>query len=161
MGDAMTVPGGTLDGIPAEGAPDAEFRPFGTPVTADEVAKRLSRNLYVQLSDGDDRTVLDAVSRAEVYIGTVLGYLGRTLDLDDRVMREIVLTQTVYELHMALGHEEAGREYRIQAKNTIVAAYGSFPDSDTQSRPDPGAAVVRPPENPRLRALHKARGFTL
>lgn len=157
----MTVTGSTIDDIPMESEQEAEFRPFGTPVTADEVAQRLSRNLYVQLSDGDDRTVLDATSRAEVYIGTVLGYLGRTLDLDDRVMREIVLMQTVYELHMALGHEEAGREYRIQAKNTIVAAYGSFPDSDASVRPDPGAAVVRPPENPRRRALHQARGFTL
>ena len=38
------------------------FSPFGTPVTAEEVAKRLSDNLYRQLSDGDDGFVLDHTS---------------------------------------------------------------------------------------------------
>lgn len=160
MSGLTIVPGETLD-IPAQQEPDTDFRPFGTPITPEEVARRLSNNLYVQLSDGSDKMVLDAIVRAEVYIGAVLTYLGRTLDLDDRIMREIVLMQTVYELHMALGHEEAGREYRIQAKNTIIAAYGSFPDSEVQEKPASAAAVVQPPKNPRLTALHQARGFTL
>ena len=158
--ETMAVPGEPLD-LPDEQEPEAEFRPFGSPVTPDEVAARLSQNLYVQLSDGSDAAVLAAVRRAEVYVGAVLSYLGRTLDLDDRVMREIVLMQTVYELHMALGHEEAGREYRIQAKNTIIAAYGAFPDSDTASRPEPAAAVAVPQASPRRGALRQARGFTL
>jgi hypothetical protein len=54
--------------------------------------------------------------------------------------------QTVYELHMALGHEEAGREYRIQAKNTIVAAFGSFPDNDTAAPERPAVAAVAIPQ---------------
>jgi hypothetical protein len=125
----------------------AAFAPFGTPVTVEEVKKRLGRNLYDQLSEKSGDTVTNAIARAEVYVGAILNYLNVRLDLDAPVIREIVLMQTVYELHMALGHEEAGREYRIQAKNTIVAAFGSFPDSDSAAPERPTvAAVAAPPK---------------
>jgi hypothetical protein len=123
------------------------FDPFGSPVTVEEVKKRLSRNLYDQLSVKSGDTVTNAVARAEIYVGAILNYLNARFDLDAPVIREIVLMQTVYELHMALGHEEAGREYRIQAKNTIVAAFGSFPDSDSAAPERPAvAAVATPPK---------------
>jgi hypothetical protein len=123
------------------------FAPFGTPVTAEEVQKRLSRNLYDQLSEKSGDTVANAIARAEIYVGAVLNYLNTRFDLDAPVIREIVLMQTVYELHMALGHEEAGREYRLQAKNTIVAAFGSFPDGDSAApEKPPVAAVAVPPK---------------
>ena len=141
----------------------ADFSPFGTAVTKDDVAECLSQNLYAQLSERSDKFVLDAVSRAETYIGAVLSYLHVKFDLDDKLVRQIVLMQSIYELHMALGHEEAGREYRIQAKNTIIAAYGSFPDTDNADTPphDPAASVVRPNRNPRMPQLWKARGLSL
>lgn len=141
---------------------EAQESPFGTPVTAQEVKDRLSESLYRTLSDDDDAATLRAVERAQIYVGSVLSYLGKSLNLDDKVVREIVLMHTIYELHIALGHEEAGREYRIQARNMIIAAYGSFPDSDSQqTAAESGGAVVTSPRNPRLRQLRKARGFTL
>jgi hypothetical protein len=145
-----------VDELPLEGAASAprqavSFTPFGTPVTAEEVRNRLSRNLYDQLSEKSGETVTNAVSRAEVYAGAILSYLNVRFDLDAPVIREIVLMQTVYELHMALGHEEAGREYRIQAKNTIVAAFGSFPDSDTAAPEKPAVAAVAVPPKPKAR----------
>ncbi len=132
--------------------PDAQFAPFGTPVTVEDVQKCLSGNLYTQLSEKSDTFVLDAVGRAQTYIGAVLSYLGADFNLDSSVVRQVVLMQTVYELHMALGHEEAGREYRIQAKNTIIAAYGAFPDSDDKTRgtPQTGAVSHRHKERPSL-----------
>jgi hypothetical protein len=109
-----------IDELPVEGAASprqaVSFTPFGTPVTPEEVRKRLSRNLYDQLSEKSGGRVADAVSRAEVYVGAVLKYLNVRFNLDAAVIREIVLMQTLYELHMALGHGEAGKEYRIQAK---------------------------------------------
>lgn len=143
-------------------AQESPFAPFGTPITAQEVKDRLSESLYRTLSDDDDAVTLRAVERAQVYVGSVLSYLGKSLNLDDKVVREIVLMHTIYELHIALGHEEAGREYRIQAKNMIIAAYGSFPDSDSQqTAAESGGAVVTSPRNPRLRQLRRARGFRL
>ncbi len=137
-----------LEDLPVVTEPQSEtaFSPFGTPVTAAEVEKRLSENLYRQLSDGDDGFVLDAVNRAEIYVSTILRWLSVRFDLDNGIIREIVLMQSLYELHMALGHEEAGREYRNQMKNTVIAAFGSFPDSDNSSAPEktPVGAVVRP-----------------
>lgn len=152
-----------IENIPAEDTNnEVNFEPFGKSITVDEVSKRLSPNLYAQLSDGSDQFVLDAVERAQIYIGTVLSYLGVKLNLDDKVQREIILMQSLYELHMALGHEEAGREYRLQAKNTIISAFGSFPDSDNQAIAKTSAAVViKPATNPRSQKLHQARGFTL
>lgn len=152
-----------IENIPAEDTNnEVNFEPFGKSITVDEVSKRLSPNLYNQLSDGSDQFVLDAVERAQIYIGTVLSYLGVKLNLDDKVQREIILMQSLYELHMALGHEEAGREYRLQAKNTIISAFGSFPDSDNQAIAKTSAAVViKPATNPRSQKLHQARGFTL
>jgi hypothetical protein len=138
-----------LDGpvAPASSRQAAAFAPFGAPITAEELRERLSRNLYDQLSEKSEDTVTNAVSRAEIYVGAILKYLGAALNLDAPVIREIVLMQTIYELHMALGHEEAGREYRMQAKNTIIAAFGSFPDSDSAA-PErvPAAAVAVPPK---------------
>lgn len=143
-------------------AEEIPFAPFGTPITAQELKDRLNESLYRTLSDDDDAVTLRAVERAQVYVGSVLSYLGKSLNLDDKVVREIVLMHTIYELHIALGHEEAGREYRIQAKNMIIAAYGSFPDSDSQqTAAESGGAVVTSPRNPRLRQLRRARGFTL
>ena len=136
------------------------FEPFGKEIEVAEVAACLSGNLYLQLSDGTEESVKAAVSRAEVYIGTVLSYLGVRLDLDDRIVRQIVLMQTIYELHMALGHEEAGREYRIQAKNTIIAAYGSFPDADTKSGGAAVAQVVRAQSSERHDSLQRARRWS-
>ena len=149
--------------LPAKPATEEiPFAPFGTPITAQEVKDRLSESLYRTLSDDDDAVTLRAVERAQVYVGSVLSYLGKSLNLDDKVVREIVLMHTIYELHIALGHEEAGREYRIQAKNMIIAAYGSFPDSDSQqTAAESGGAVVTSPRNPRLPQLRRARGFTL
>ena len=152
-----------IENIPAEDTNnEVNFEPFGKSITVDEVSKRLSHNLYIQLSEDSDQFVLDAVERAQIYIGTVLSYLGVKLNLDDKVQREIILMQSLYELHMALGHEEAGREYRLQAKNTIISAFGSFPDSDNQAIAKTSAAIViKPATNPRSQKLHQARGFTL
>ena len=153
-----------LDGIPAANNNSNEMNtaPFGEPITAAEVEKRLSSNLYKQLADGSETFVTDAVSRAQIYIGTILSWLGVQFNLDDNTVREIVLMQTVYELHMALGHEEAGREYRKQMYNTVVAAYGRFPDSDNAEQIKvPAAALQKPERNPRHGRLAQARRFTL
>lgn len=121
----------------------------GSPIAAAEVAARLAPNLYAQLADGSVDTVVRAAERATVHIGTVAARLGRTLNLDDTVIREIVLDMTVYELHLALGHEEAGREYRIKAKDLIVAAFGDYPEAgSTQDAKVPAGAVKRAQRRP-------------
>jgi hypothetical protein len=130
-------------GAPAR--PAVIFTPFGTPVAAEEIRKRLSRNLYCRHSEKSADTSANAVSRAEIYTGAILKYLRVRFDLDEPVIREIVLMQTVYELHMALGHEEAGREYRTRAKDTITAAFGSFPEGDTAAPEKPVAAAAAVP----------------
>ena len=135
-----------LAGIPVEKPEAIAFAPFGEPVTPEEVAARLSGNLYAQLADGSDRTVRDAITRAQIYTGSVLRRLGVPFDLDSRTAREVVLIHTVYELHMALGHEEAGREYRMRARDIIVAAWGNFPDSGTPPEKGAAAAVAVPPK---------------
>jgi hypothetical protein len=146
-----------VDELPIEGEAPASrwqavsFTPFGTPIAVEAVRERLGKNLYDQLSEKSADTVTNALSRAEVYTGAILNYLHVRFDLDMPVIREIVLMQTVYELHMALGHEEAGREYRIQAKNTIVAAFGSFPDADSAAPDKPAVAAVAVPPKPKTR----------
>ncbi|MBQ5998457.1 MAG: hypothetical protein IJL70_03200 [Treponema sp.] len=149
--------------IPAKKTNQASFAPFGTEITIEEVSKRLSSNLYRQLSDNSEQFVLDAVSRAQVYIGTLLAWKNRQFNLDHSTIREIVLMQTLYELHMALGHEEAGREYRTQMKNAFLAAFGSFPDSDNSDKIEqaPAAQVVVPRKNPRMARLTRGRSFDL
>ncbi|HOX30912.1 MAG TPA: hypothetical protein PLB91_01205 [Spirochaetales bacterium] len=115
----------------------------GSPITASEVADRLAPALYTQLADGDVASVVRAAERATIHIGTIAARLGRPLDLDDTVMREIVLDMTIYELHMKLGHEEAGREYRIKAKDLIVAAFGDYPEAGSAQEGKPPVAAVK------------------
>jgi hypothetical protein len=139
-----------LEGVPAgRPEPEAAFSPFGEPVEPEEVAARLSQNLYGQLSEKSDDTVRDAVTRAGVYTGAVLRRLNVPYNLDDKIVREVVLIHTIYELHIALGHEEAGREYRVKAKDIIRAAWGDFPEAESAPEKSPAAAVAVP----------KRRGF--
>ena len=134
-----------IDDIPVE-KPDntAAFSPFGEPVTPEEVAERLSQNLYDQLADGSDETVRNAITRAGIYIGSVMRRFRTPFNLDHKIIREGVLIYTIYELHIALGHEEAGREYRVKARDIIRAEWGDFPDSDSPPEKGVAAAVAVP-----------------
>jgi hypothetical protein len=121
----------------------------GTPIAAAEVAARLAPSLYAQLADGDESTVTRAAERATTQVSIIAARLGRVLDLNDQAMREIVLLMTIYELHMALGHEEAGREYRIRAKDLIVAAFGDYPEAgSSQEAKIPAGAVKQAHRRP-------------
>jgi hypothetical protein len=138
-----------IAGIPsaAPAGAAATFAPFGQPVEPEEVAARLSQNLYDQLSEKSDGTVREAIARAGIYVGAVLRRLNVPYSLDDDIVREVVLIHAIYELHIALGHEEAGKEYRTKAKDIILAAWGDFPDSEDK-RPEKSAvaAVAVPPK---------------
>jgi hypothetical protein len=138
--------------------PHIMFEPFGTAIKADEIRDRLSVSLYKQLSESSDDTTLRAVLRAQIHAGAIFRFLNVSFDLDDKVVREIVLLYTVYELHIALGHEEAGREYRILAKNLIIAAYGKFPNATDSSVPlvQVGVAVAKPKKCKRFGSYQKA-----
>jgi len=135
-----------LEDIPVEKPEAVTFAPLGEPVTPEEVAARLSRNLYDQLSEKSDDTVRDAITRAGIYIGAVLRRLRVPFNLDDKVVREVVLIHTIYELHIALGHEEAGKEYRVKAKDIIRAAWGDFPEAESAPEKGAAAAVAVPPK---------------
>ena len=136
-----------IDNIPVE-KPDTHtiVAPFGEPVTPEEVSRRLGQNLYTQLADGSDETVNNAITRASIYIGSVMRIFRQPFDIDNKVIREVVLVYTIYELHMALGHEEAGREYCIKARDIIRAAWGDFPDSDSPPEKGVAASVAVPPK---------------
>ena len=110
----------------------------------------MSQNLYDQLADGSDENVREAIARAGIYTGAVLRRLGVPYDLGNRVVREAVLIHTVYELHIALGHEEAGREYRVKARDVIRAAWGDFPESGSAPERSAGAAVAAPRKSGRV-----------
>jgi hypothetical protein len=133
------------------------FTPFGTPIATTEIQERVSQNLYPALADSSnaetaDATVQRAITRAEIYIGAILYGLHVPLNLDSQIIREIIKMQTLYELHMALGHEEAGREFRMLAKNAIIAAFGSFPDADNpMPEKAPAAVVVQPKRHSEVR----------
>ena len=125
------------------------FAPFGEEITPEEVAERLSANLYAQLADGSDGTVCNAITRAGIYIGAVLRRFNVPYNLDDKIVREVVLIHAVYELHIALGHEEAGKEYRIKARDIIRAAWGDFPEAGSAPERGAAAAVATPKKNNR------------
>ena len=138
--------------IPAE-KPETRtiFSPFGEAVTPEEVADRLSRNLYAQLADSSDiavqdETVGNAITRASIYIGSVMRRFRQPFNLDHKIIREVVLIYTIYELHIALGHEEAGREYRVKARDIIRAQWGDFPDADSPPEKGAAASVAVPPK---------------
>ena len=135
-----------IEDIPVEKTKTLDiFSPFGEPVTPEEVSLRLSENLYTQLADGSDETVRNAITRAGIYIGSVMRIFKQPFNLDNKVIREVVLVYTIYELHMALGHEESGREYRVKARDIIRAAWGDFPDSSSPPEKGTAAAVAKPP----------------
>jgi hypothetical protein len=139
-----------LDGIAVHGKrPEIDISPLGSAITPDEVSDRLSANLYKALSDGSADTTAAAIARAQIYVGTILRRLGVDFNLDNQVVREIVLLNVVYELHIALGHEEAGREYRMKSKDIILAAFGDYPDTDNKAPGNPPVASVAVPQRRR------------
>ncbi len=116
----------------------------GTPVTAAEIKDRLSTRLYEQLADGSEDRVTIAMQRAVVRASAVYARLGRVLNLDVSIDREVAILLTIYELHLSLGNAEAGREYRIHAKDLIVATYGNYPEAEKplEEKPALGALTV-------------------
>lgn len=116
----------------------------GAPITAVEIQARLSNRLYDQLSEDSTDTVIRASERAALHVSAIYGRLGLQLNLDDPVSREVVILYTIYEMHLALGNEVAGREYRLKAKDLIVAAYGEYPEAEKPAteRPSIGALTV-------------------
>jgi hypothetical protein len=116
----------------------------GSPITAEEVQARLSPRLYDQLSEGSPDTVVRASERAVLHVSAIYSRLGLALNIDDPVSREVTTLFTIYELHLALGNEEAGREYRLKAKDLIIAAYGEYPEAEKPAteRPALGALTV-------------------
>lgn len=138
-----------------ESAPPAPLAVDG--VLVSEVQARLSHNLYQQLSDGSEEFVLEAMKRAKVELSSVLDWLNVFLDLEVPVQREAFLYLTVYHLHLALGHEDEGAEYRAMAKSLIANAYGNYPAESAPSAPSGG--VVLSSGNPRHGQLARARGL--
>lgn len=126
-----------------------------------EVRARLSHNLYEQLSDGSEEFVLEALRRAKVELDSVLGWLGVPVDSAVPVQREALLYLAVHQLHLALGHEEEGNEFRRMAERLVSSSYGSYP-GDGENPSSAGIAagvVVAPPASPRSARLHRARGL--
>lgn len=124
-----------------------------------EVRARLSHNLYEQLSDGSEEFVLEALRRAKVELDSVLGWLGVPVDSAVPVQREALLYLAVYHLHLALGHEDEGSEFRRMAQLLVSNHYGSYPASGEEPASGGIAAgvVVAPPASPRSAQLHRAR----
>ncbi len=114
----------------------------GTGIEISEVRDRLSSALFEQLRDGSDKTIIKAVNRALIHAQSVFAKGSVTLDLDVVLHREIVLNLTLYELHMALGHEEAGREYRLKARDLFDATLEVDSGSGEDAAP---VAVVNVP----------------
>lgn len=147
--------------------PPAEEEPLPIPPSVDgvfpsEVAARLSHNLYEQLSDGSEDFVLEALKRARIELGTVLEWLAVQVNLDVPAQREALLNLAIYHLHLALGHEDEGAEFRNMAKVLISNAYGSYPsNSEGSNNSATAGVVVSPPSSPRSTASWRARMMSL
>lgn len=118
------------------------YQVTGSPIAVQEIKDRLSAPLYAQLSDGDDAAATRAALRAVVHVATITARLGKACDLNDTTIREIVLQWTIYEMHMALGHAEEGKEARLKAKDLIIAAFGAYPEADKESTAGAPVAAV-------------------
>ncbi len=119
---------------------------IGSAITAQEIKDRLSSQLYTQLTSDDDAVTTRAAQRAVIHVGTIAARLGKVCNLDDQVIREIVQQWTIYEMHMALGHAEEGKEARLKAKDLIIATFGAYPDNEKEtSAPAQVAAVTTEP----------------
>ncbi|MBQ6905260.1 MAG: hypothetical protein IJQ27_04200 [Spirochaetia bacterium] len=125
----------SIDDIQVRNSQPVSVPVLGSPITQQEVEQRLSKNLYKQLSDNSESAVPDAINRAQIYVGAILRGFGVRFDLDNNIIREVVLLNAIYELHMTLGHAEAGKEYRDRAKDLILVTWGEYRDAD---RPEAG-----------------------
>lgn len=125
---------------------------LGNPIAIEEIKKRLAYNEYIQLSENDDQTVLDAIDRAIIYVSSIIKRFNLSFTLDDIYIREVVLILSIYELHIALGHEEAGRDYYNKAKSLIKACWGDYPDSNNSIQEKAVvASVVKPKKDSKRR----------
>lgn len=117
----------------------------GTPVTAAEISARLIAHNYDQLTDGVQAVTERAISTAQIHAAAIMARLGRPLDLGTPVDREVVVLFAIWELYLRVGHEAAGREYRIKARDLVIATYGRYPEGE---KPEGGnlpiGAVTKP-----------------
>ncbi len=121
------------------------YKTQGRKIEIKEIRGRLSSAIFEQLRDGSDNTILRAINRALIHADTVFRKLEKTLDLDNSTYREIVLNLTLFELHLALEHPEAGREYRKKAKELLDATLEVDSGAGEEAAP---VAVVNAPDPP-------------
>jgi hypothetical protein len=112
---------------------------IGTPITASELKTKITDHTYAMLTDADDDNGSRAIESAEVQAGAIMAKFGRPLDRDNQVDRDVIILLAIWELFLRVGQAGAGREYRIKAKDLIIAAYGEFPDSQ---KPDTTRVVA-------------------
>lgn len=105
---------------------------IGSPVLPTEVKSSLTGTLYDQLCNRNDAVAVAAIARACVHLSAIYARLKTSLNLDVASTRQTVIMWAIYELYMATGREEAGREWRIKAKDLIVASLGSYPEAAQQ-----------------------------
>ena len=150
--DDLLEPKGTAVSTPGT----VPYQVKGQPIGASDIKPRMADFQYKTLSRSDDTNIIRASERACVHLGAVFARLGQALDLDNPVHREVTCLWTIYELHLALGHEEAGREWRIKAKDLIIASLGAYPESGQPQEGSPAIGAIAVPR-PRRYAPYESR----
>jgi len=117
----------------------------GTALVLSDISGRLQPALYASLRDGNDDNVTKACTRGTLMAASLMSRSGISLDLDNLGHREIACQYSIYELFLALGIKDAGKEYREKGKNLIVALGGTIPESaNPESVRTPVMALARP-----------------
>ena len=149
----------SIHGIQIKKTQQVTSEPFGTPVTYQDIESRLESNLYTALSDRDDDSVQNRIDSAQIYVGAILRNFNVSFDLDNAVIRELVILNTIYEMHISHGHEEAGKEYRYRAKDIVLVTWGDYKDNDNKEVNAVQSATVVTPRPSSQSPYRKAFGI--
>lgn len=111
-------------------------------LSVDAIKAAISAKLYSELTNDDntiaERSIEAGIIRAEGFLAVV----GKTLDLNLPLHRDIARLLTVYELYVYNGDAKGGSEYLTTATDLVSVHYGDVEKARTT--PPPAGAVATP-----------------
>jgi hypothetical protein len=117
-------------------------------ITVQDVQKDITPQDYRTLSLGDDANAERAIEKAVIWTKGKILSTGNIFDPDNEVVKQVIVTRSLYELWFFVGYPEKARVKEEDARDLIESYFGSIKTKHDDDRFGPAGGAVITPELP-------------
>ena len=112
-------------------------------VTVQDVQRDITPQDYLTLSLGEDANTERAIEKAVIWTKGKILSTGNEFDLEDDVVKQVIVTRALYELYFFVGYPDKARAKEEDARDLIESYFGSIKTKHDDDRfPPAGGAVI-------------------